>query len=298
MSEEKVQFVKAKCKKTGRYFGLITEKLGSAWKVTNMINLTDEEGKLVASQLRETSLVSNDNLLACLTCGSRRVGGCSCAKSRSCSKDMKYQLACLYCSELEIDLSRPRGGVGFKKGDTIKLEQNQEIPICFEDESPLDHILVRTGWDPARRGNNMDVDSSVVVVGSSGRELVYFGHLFHLSGCVEHHGDNLTGDGDGDDELIDVYLDRVPYDRDRIYFVLNVFSGQNLNDVRNLYIQLCDPVSGAVLASYDTPQGGREDTAMILGLARRTENGWTFKAMGNSLDADVHLLETLCTNYT
>jgi stress response protein SCP2 len=300
MSDKATKFVKARCKRTGQYFGLFAEQFGSAWKITNMIQMTDEQGKLTASQLDLTSFTSNENLLACLTCGSRTVGGCRCAATRSCRKGMKYQLACLYCSELEIDneLPVPDDMNGIREGETIHLEQGQELPLRFADKRPLSHVVIRTGWDPVISGRNMDVDSSVVVVGDSGRELVCFYMLEHPNGCVVHHGDNLTGDGSGDDETIDVYLDSVPHDRDRIYFVLNVFSGQSLKDVSNLVIQICDPRTNSVLASFQAPKGRRGDTAMILGLVRRSGRGWTFKAMGQSLDADVDQLCSCCTDYT
>lgn len=129
MAERK--FVKARCRKTGLYYGLDVEKFGSSWKVVNMIRLTDDEAKLTASEVRQDGFETNENLIACQKCGNRRIGGCSCAKKIfQCTKGMKYKFDCVYCSEFEIDYSLPtERDVAGHKGGTVTLSQGKEVKI-------------------------------------------------------------------------------------------------------------------------------------------------------------------------
>ena len=129
MKESK--FLKAKCKKTGLFFGLDVKQYGSDWKVVNMIRLSDEEARLTASEVRQDKFETNSNLLACSKCGNRRVGGCSCHKKIfQCSPKMKYKFDCIYCSELEIDYSIPRASDILKhNGETVTLSQGKEVKV-------------------------------------------------------------------------------------------------------------------------------------------------------------------------
>ena len=176
-------------------------------------------------------------------------------------------------------------------GETVQLKQGQEVRIQFEDGSALTKIYVGVGWDPAIGGSNMDVDSSVIVVGGRNYDVVYFGDKDHPSGCVHHHGDNLTGEdeGNGDDENISVDLDRVPRDRDKLYFVLNIYDcvsrGQNFKKVRNMYIRLDDPDSGTHLIEYRLEPNMGNYTAMVIGVAYRSGSDWMFKAIGEGSNA-------------
>ena len=284
------KFLKARCKKTGRWYGLEVKQFGSTWKVVNMIDLSDGEAAVISSEVKQDSFETNDNLLACKKCGKRRVGGCSCArKTHQCSKNMKYHFDCIYCDELEIDYNLPtRSEVSGRVGDTVTLSQGQEVKIRYADDRPLSKIYVGVGWDPATSGSNIDVDSSVVVMSGQGleKDLVYFGDKEHRSGCVIHHGDNLTGvdNANSDDENISVYLDKVPSNRDRLVFVLNIYQcverHQTFGGIRNLYIKLYDPDSKKVLVEYRVTGNFNSDTALIIGMAYRKSGSWVFRAIG------------------
>lgn len=305
MAESK--FLKAYCSKTGRYYGLEIKKFGSKWKVVNMISVSDDEGRLLSSEVEQPFFETNDNLLACHRCGNRKVGGCSCStRNHPCTKNMKYQFDCIYCSELKVDYSLPTASdVGGRAGGTVKLSQGQEVKIRYSDDRPLSKIVVGVGWDPAvGSSENMDVDSSVVLISprNDSLDLVYFGDKEHASGAVIHHGDNLTGSGgiqDGDDETITVFLDKVPANRDKIVFILNIYKcverRQTLDNVKNLYIKLYDPDSKKSLIEYQVRGNMGSDTAMIIGAAYRRNGSWTFKAIGKSLREEyVHDLARRC----
>ena len=303
---ESTKIVKAYCKKSKRHLGLVLKETGREWKVIDFIELTPDEAAVMASEIRQSSFETNGNLLACSRCGSRTVSGCSCApKSANCRPGMKYNFQCIYCNNLEIDYTRAKSVQGRKSGETIRLSQGQEVKIQFDDERPLSEIRVGIGWDPAWVGENMDVDSSVIVKGSSGFDIVYFSNLTHPSGCVIHHGDNLTGRdvANRDDENITVYLNKVPYDKDKLIFVLNIFNceerDQTLSSVKNMYIRLYDPDSKEALIEYnvefDLGNVSRRDTALIIGMAYREGMDWNFRAIGRGSRANsVHELAREC----
>lgn len=285
MAESKI--LKAYCSKSDQYFGLEIRQFGSTWKVVNVTHIDKDKARLVPSEIRQDKFETANNLIACPKCGKRVVGGCSCAKKKHlCAKGMKYLFDCIYCSELKIDYSLPRAE-DVVAGKTVKLAQGQEVKIQVAPGSTLKKIIVGVGWTPTSSGPNMDIDSSVFVAGRTGVELVYFGDLDHPSGCVHHHGDNLTGENkfaQADDENITVYLNKVPRDRDRLVFVLNIYDcvarGQILGNVRDMYIRLYDPDSMSTLVEYRVTDNMKRNTALIIGEAYRRDGDWYFKAIG------------------
>ena len=127
--ESESRMLKAVCKKTGRYFGLELKKIGATWKVVNMVVLSDEERKIISSEVRQMVFETNDNLIACSKCGNRKIGSCSCArKKHQCSARMKYEFDCVYCDALEIDYSRSLG-----RGPYTKWAGTSNIPDAIKD---------------------------------------------------------------------------------------------------------------------------------------------------------------------
>lgn len=278
---------------------------GSVWKVVNVVDLSESEASLVSSDIKQSSFETNNNLLACTKCGTRRVGSCSCAKKQiQCTKNMKYQFACVYCNELGIDYTIPTfEDAHHREGETIILSQGQEVKIKYADNRPLSKINVGVGWDPATTVDNIDVDSSVVVLSNQGTEkdLVYFGAKEHPSGCVIHHGDNLTGMdiANSDDENISVFLNKVPLNRNRLVFVLNIYKcaerRQTFGKIKNLYIKLYDPETSKALVEYRVNGNFSKDTALIIGMAYRKNGSWLFRAIGKGSRAtDVNQLANEC----
>ena len=280
------KFVKALCRATGQHFGLIVRKFGSVWKVVNFISIGDAESALLASEVRQDELETNENLRPCAKCGSRKVGGCHCPPIGFNCRSGKYNLQCVYCKNLQIDYSAPSSLSGYREGDIIRLAQGEEVKIRLADNKPLTKVIVGLGWDPAHRGENIDVDSSVVISGDR-TDVVYYGALQHPSGCVIHHGDNLTGEDVGpqrDDENITVYLDKVPANMDRLVFVLNIYDcvnrSQKFGDINNMYIRLSDPDSHKTLIEYRVDGDYSRFTSLIIGKAYRQGRDWSFKAIG------------------
>ena len=300
------KFVKGYCAKAKQYFALEMKQVGSQWKVANMTHLDKVAADLVSTELPKGVYVTAESLIPCRVCGNRKVGGCDHSRANHpCTVGMKYQFDCIYCKDFVIDYSEATGGG--KEGETVTLSQGQEVKIRLPNNRPLKEIFVGVGWDPTDgyQFEDMDVDSSVVVLSPNNREseLVYFGDLEYGDECIVHHGDNLTGEGQGDDENISVNLSKVPLSRDKVVFVLNIYDcydrNQTLSVVKNLYIRLYDPQSKKVLIQYDVEQQNRgNDTAMVIGMAFRRQGEWLFKAIGKTLRVgNVLELEEKCKNY-
>ena len=115
-------------------------------------------------------------------------------------------------------------------------------------------------------------------------DVVYFGNLKHFSGTVCHMGDNLTGEGDGDDEQIFVDLDKVPFEYNKIVFVVNIYKAkerkQDFGMIKNAFIRICDAETGHEICKYNLSENYSGMTAMIFGELYRHNCKWKFNAIG------------------
>eukprot|EP00747_Dinoflagellata_sp_TGD_P208736 gnl/TRDRNA2_/TRDRNA2_82186_c0_seq1.p1 gnl/TRDRNA2_/TRDRNA2_82186_c0~~gnl/TRDRNA2_/TRDRNA2_82186_c0_seq1.p1 ORF type:complete len:443 (+),score=86.25 gnl/TRDRNA2_/TRDRNA2_82186_c0_seq1:47-1330(+) len=169
--------------------------------------------------------------------------------------------------------------------------KRQKVAFAMEKGSVVDlpktndfrNITAGLGWDAAAVGKSVDLDVSVVLLDGRGRqvEAVFFGNL-QGSGFT-HSGDNLTGEGEGDDETIRVELDAVPSDIQQAYFVVNIYTRTvTFEKVSNAYCRIADS-SGNELARYNLREGQRESGLMIARLFREQKDPsrWGFQALGS-----------------
>ncbi len=157
-------------------------------------------------------------------------------------------------------------------------------------------MLIGLGWDEAEAGRGLfaqkpqpvDCDASAILL-TGGRlaeksDVVYFGNLSHKTGAVRHMGDNLTGEGDGDDEQILVTLNELPAQYDRIVIVVNIYQAvqrrQHFGMIQNAFIRLLDIQNGRELCRYDLTENYSGMTAMIFGEVYRRDGEWKFNAIG------------------
>ncbi|MFE6855822.1 TerD family protein, partial [Streptomyces sp. NPDC057674] len=119
---------------------------------------------------------------------------------------------------------------------------------------------------------------------ASDRHFVFYNNLTSPDGSVEHTGDNLTGEGDGDDEAIKVDLAAVPADITKISFPVSIHDadnrGQSFGQVRNAFIRVVNQAGGVELARYDLSEDAATETAMIFGELYRHGTEWKFRAVG------------------
>lgn len=121
----------------------------------------------------------------------------------------------------------------------------------------------------------------------------------HASGTVVHHGDNLTGDGAGDDEQIFIDLVHVPKEYDRIVVVVNIYHAversQHFGMIRNAFIRIVNEKTRAELCRYNLTDDYSKMTAMVFGELYRDGTEWKFAAVGQGT-TDPGLAE-LCKRY-
>ena len=172
----------------------------------------------------------------------------------------------------------------------VSLTKGQKVNL--KKEAPgLKKVLVGLGWDPVRGlfGSNMDIDASVICIDERGREdnLICYHKLSGYCGAIQHYGDNLTGDGDGDDEQIEICLTELPQKVKRISIIINIYSAYSLNQhfgkVRNCFVHVADLNSGKDLVRYDVDGNYKGKTAIFVADLHRTDEGWVFEAVGNGV---------------
>ena len=186
----------------------------------------------------------------------------------------------------------------------INLQKGQKVDLTKGNPS-LKKIMVGLGWDTNKYdgGADFDLDASAFLIGSDGHvpadsDFVFYGNLKHASGAVEHQGDNLTGEGDGDDEQIKVDLTAVPADVDKIAFSVTIDQAdtrnQNFGMVENSFIRIVDEASGAELVRYDLGEDFSVETAIVVAELYRHNGEWKFNAVGSGFSGG---LAALCGNF-
>ena len=186
---------------------------------------------------------------------------------------------------------------------SISLQKGQKVSLTKESAG-LTNVLVGLGWDAVKKkglfgfmkGPDIDCDASAILLKdgkfTDKQDLVYFGNLRHKSETVMHMGDNLTGDGDGDDEQILIDLSRVPAEYDRIVIVVNIYAAverkQQFGMIENAFIRLVDGKTNRELCKYNLTEDYSGMTAMIFGEIYRHGSEWKFNAIGQGTkDASV-----------
>jgi tellurium resistance protein TerD len=172
-------------------------------------------------------------------------------------------------------------GVSLSKGGNVSLTK----------EAPgLTAVLVALGWDArTTTGAEFDLDASALLCTEQGKvakdsDFVFFNNLTSPDGSVEHTGDNLTGEGEGDDETIKVNLAAVPSSVAKIVFPVSIYEAdtrlQNFGQVRNAYIRVVNQSGGQEIARYDLTEDASTETAMVFGELYRNGAEWKFRAIG------------------
>ena len=182
----------------------------------------------------------------------------------------------------------------------VNLQKGQKVSLKKSDGKKLAHLMVGLGWDAAeqKKGffgrlfggtDSIDCDASVFLC-QGGKfvdkdDLVYFRNLEHRSKAVKHMGDNLTGEGEGDDEQIFVDLDEIPNRYDKLIFVVNIYQAverkQHFGMIKNAYIRIIDPDSREELCRFNLSDDYTNMLSMIAGEVYRRGDEWKFNAIGS-----------------
>ncbi|WP_330295760.1 TerD family protein [Streptomyces sp. NBC_00503] len=173
------------------------------------------------------------------------------------------------------------GKVNLDKG-RVSLQKNQTVSLVKNGRPLLSQVKMGLGWEPAFGGRDIDLDASVIAYGPQRNHIdsCYFGKLSILGGSVKHSGDNLTGEGAGDDEVIVVDLGRLPADATGLVFTVNSFSGQKFTEVAKAYCRLIDAATGEELVRFDLTGAEPQTGVMMAKLIKQFSGEWEMTAMG------------------
>ncbi|MBF0230406.1 MAG: TerD family protein [Desulfamplus sp.] len=180
--------------------------------------------------------------------------------------------------------------------------------LSLSKESPgLSKIQIGLGWDSrATDGAQYDLDASVFLLSSAGKvrsdnDFVFYNNLKAVNGAVEHMGDNLTGDGDGDDEVVKLNLKQLETeapDVEKLAFVVTIHDAearkQNFGQINNAFIRIVNQDDNKEIVRYDLSEDYSMETAMIFGEVYFKTGEWRFTAVGQGYAGG---LAAVCKNY-
>lgn len=186
----------------------------------------------------------------------------------------------------------------------ITLSKGQKVSLT-KGNPGLKHLVVGLGWDTNKYdgGFDFDLDSAAFLLGESGKvnndaDFIFYNNLKHSSGAVIHLGDNLTGEGDGDDEQIKVDLSLVPANVNKIAFTVTIHEAlerrQNFGQVSNSYVRVVNEDTNEELLNYELGEDFSIETAVVVCEIYRHNGEWKFNALGSGFEGG---LEALCKNF-
>lgn len=186
----------------------------------------------------------------------------------------------------------------------INLAKGQKVDLTKTNPG-LKNILVGLGWDVNAfdSGTAFDLDAAAFMTGDDGKcptenEFIFYGNLVHTSEAVKHLGDNLTGEGDGDDEQIQIDLSKIPANVSKIAFTVTIYDAetrrQNFGQVSNAFIRIVDEATGTELIRYDLGEDFSIETAVVVGELYKNNGEWKFNAIGSGFQGG---LAALCGHY-
>ena len=186
----------------------------------------------------------------------------------------------------------------------INLSKGQKVDLT-KGNPELKHLIIGLGWDVNQfdSGIAFDLDASAFMLGANGKtisetEFIFYGNLEHPSKAVKHLGDNLTGEGDGDDEQIRVDLSKIPENVQKITFSVTIYDAegrrQNFGQVSNSFIRIVNEANNNELIHYDLGEDFSMETAVVVGELYRYNGEWKFNAIGSGFQGG---LAALCGHY-
>lgn len=186
----------------------------------------------------------------------------------------------------------------------VSLQKGQKVSLT-KDNPGLKNVVVGLGWDVNQfdTGGEFDLDAAAFLLTDAGKisgseDFVYFGNLKHPSGAVEHLGDNLTGEGAGDDEQIKIDLSKVPANISKIAFTVTIYEpekrNQNFGQINNAFIRIYNEATGEEMLRYDLGEDFSIETAAVFGEMYKNGNEWKFNAIGSGYQGG---LAALCANF-
>lgn len=186
----------------------------------------------------------------------------------------------------------------------INLTKGQKVDLT-KGNPGLKKLMVGLGWDVNAydSGADFDLDAAAFMLGDNGKcpsekEFIFYGNLTHPSESLKHMGDNLTGEGEGDDEQIFIDLTKIPSNVSKVAFTVTIYEaeerGQNFGQVSNSFIRIVDESTGREVIHYDLGEDFSIETAVVVGELYKHNGEWKFNAIGSGFQGG---LAALCGHY-
>lgn len=187
---------------------------------------------------------------------------------------------------------------------SVSLSKGERVSLT-KDRPSLNKILIGLDWDVNQYDgeSSFDLDASVFMTKSNGKvgndgDFIFYGNLAHSTKSVVHTGDNRTGEGEGDDEVIKVKLNEIPSDYTNLVVVVTIYDAQtrlqNFGMVNNAYIRIVDEETNEELLRYDLSEDFSTETALVVAEIYKHNEEWKFKAVGSGYNGG---LQALCSQY-
>ena len=191
----------------------------------------------------------------------------------------------------------------------VSLQKGQKVDLT-KGNAGLKKIVIGLGWDVNKYdgGTDFDLDAAAFLLGENGKtasdaDFVFYGNLKHASGSVEHMGDNLTGEGEGDDEVLLIDFSKVPADIDKIAITVTIYDAperhQNFGQVSNAYVRVArqanaEDMKGTEVLKFDLGEEFSVETALVICELYRHGSEWKFNAVGAGYQGG---LKALCQSF-
>jgi len=186
----------------------------------------------------------------------------------------------------------------------ISLAKGQKVDLTKTNPG-LTKVIVGLGWDVNKYdgGQDFDLDASVFLLDASGKvsggqDFVFYNNTTGANGAIVHSGDNLTGDGDGDDETVNIAIKDIPASIEKVSFAVTIHDAearnQNFGMVSNAFIRIVNEETNAELIRYDLGEDFSIETAVVVGELYRHNGEWKFSAVGSGYQGG---LAALCNDF-
>ena len=188
--------------------------------------------------------------------------------------------------------------VNLSKGQRVSLDKGMKM------------ALIGLGWDVNKYdgGADFDLDASAFLLGTNEKvrrdeDFIFYGNLDSTDGSVHHTGDNRTGEGEGDDEVLIIDFSKVPPDISKIAITVTIYEaqerGQNFGQVSNAYVRVArmanaQDMTGAEVLRFDLMEEFSVETALVVCEIYRHGDEWKFNAVGAGYSGG---LAALCRAY-
>ena len=186
----------------------------------------------------------------------------------------------------------------------ISLAKGQKVDLTKTNPG-ITKVVVGLGWDTNKYdgGQGFDLDASIFLLDASGKvsggqDFVFYNNTTGANGAVVHSGDNLTGDGDGDDEQVKIAIKDIPANIEKISFAVTIHEAearnQNFGMVSNAFIRIVNEETNGELIRYDLGEDFSIETAVVVGELYRHNGEWKFSAVGSGYQGG---LAALCNDF-